>query len=813
MGSFKLDFSYAIRSFRRSPGFTIVTILTLALGIGATSAIFSVMNAAMLRPLPFPDPDRVVAVYEVHTQEGFRIAPSRTTRRAWNEESELIEGVGTYGPITEFTLSGQRVYFNRVDLDAFRVLGVAPLLGRWYEPDEVMVAGTAQTIIISYELWQRQFGGDPNIIGLLLPDWTAEWGRTVIGVMPPGFRIAPGLIDADAWHAMESTPSPVGRVKPGVSLERAQAELQAIVTGVRRELGDPAEAANWRVELVPFQEDVSAGYTRTLFLLLGAVAFVLLIACANVVNLQLSRAVSRQTEMVTRAALGAGRLRLIRQLLTENVLLALLGGGLGIVVAVLGMRVFIALAPNFYPPTDEIRLDSMVLLFTFGVSVFVGLLFGLVPAMGTSSPNLHTALKQSSRGTTGGGRRLLRRSLVVSEVALALVLLIGAGLMINSYMRVMAVDAGFDPDDVMMMELNLRGHDRYRILHDAFSNYEVLPAADRLYTGILNELAALPEVEMAGLTHQLPPNPGFGFSVGIVGHPEVENAGARYQEISPDFFRTLGIPLLRGRFFTDLDRDDSSGVAIVNETAARQSFSGDEPLGQLVQIRIGDDRVREVVGVVQDIRTRLQNDPEPVIYVPYLQHIWHYPNATIALANVHREFVVRTSGQGTAGLDAAMRNAVSDVDPSVAVGTIMPMPEWMSMSAAGERFFMRLLGTFAGLGVFLAAIGIYGVIAYSVVQRTNEFGIRTALGAQRSSIVALVVREGLLITLIGLGIGVGAAFGLTRLIANQLFGVTPMDPVTITAVSMVLIGVALLACYVPAVRAARADPMAALRVE
>lgn len=808
MKSLWLDLRYGIQLFRRNPGFTLVAVLTLALGIGATTAIFSVMNAAMFRSLPFPDPGNVVLITMVQRQEGFQGSPGLAVRERWNEESELVEHVGTFGPITEFAVSGERVYFNRIDVDAFPVFDVQPYLGRWYEPDEPMVGGTAETLVISYGLWQR-LGGDPDIIGRSLPGWTAGWGNTVIGVMPEGFRIAPWLDRADAWHAMDSTPTTVGRLRPGVSLEQAETELEAIAVALRRDAGDPA-ADEWGVELEPLQDAASAQYSGTLYLLLGAVGFVLLIACANVVNLQLSRAASRQSEMAARSALGAGPMRLVRQLLTENVLLALAGGLLGLAVAVIGVKLFVDLAPDFYPPED-IRLDLPVLLFTLGVSISVGIFFGLIPALSVSRPDLQTSIRRGARGATGG-RQWVRRSLVVSEMALALVLLVGAGLMINTYARVLSVDSGVDVENVTTMELNLRGLEPYRIVHDAFSDYEILPAADRVFTNILDGLRAIPGVTAVGMTSTLPPETGFGFGVVLPAHPDTDGAGALYHEANGDLFRALGVPLLQGRTFNELDVAGAPGVVVLNETAARQLFPGEDPLGQQVQIRIGDDGTREVVGVVGDTRTSLKEDPQPTVYVPYRQHIAHYGNATVALVNIDKDFAIRTSGDSQ-GLGTAIREAVRAADPAIAVGEVMSMRARLAQAAAGESFLMRILGIAAGLGVFLAAIGIYGVVSYSVVQRTDEFGIRTALGAQKARILALVLGEGLVMTGIGLVIGLIAAFGLTRFIENQLYGVTPMDPVTILAVSAVLVASALAACYLPARRAANQDPMAALRVE
>jgi putative ABC transport system permease protein len=507
---------------------------------------------------------------------------------------------------------------------------------------------------------------------------------------------------------------------------------------------------------------------------------------------------------------------------TENVLLALVGGGMGIVVAYVGIWVFVTLAPDFYPPTEEITIRPAVLLFTLGVSVLTGIVAGLVPAIRISQPDLQEALKQSARGGASGIRQGVRRALVVVEVAMALVLLVGAGLMINSYSRVMGVDMGFRPDNLLTMEINLSGLARYRTRHNV-AHFSVTPQVAIFYGEVMDRIRALPGVRSVGVTSGLPPRLGMNPPFRIVGEPgDLGDNGPRalYHEVSEDYFDTLGIGLLRGRAITQTDGENAARVAVVNETLARQYFGDTDPLGQVVEVRINqnnpslaDDRPREIVGIVSDTRMRLQNEPMPVIYVPYQQHLWDYGGTGSFYIHAQKDFVIRTDTADPMDLANAVRRAVADVDPSVAVDNIVPMRERLSESAANERFWLRLLGLFAGLAVFLATVGIYGVIAYAVEQRAHEFSIRTALGAGRADIIRLVLREGLIVTLIGLAIGVLGAFGLTRLIANQLYGVTPMDPLTIATVALLLTVVAMLACVIPARHAAKADPLAALRVE
>jgi putative ABC transport system permease protein len=821
------DVRYGLKLLIKNPTFTIAAVLTLALGIGATSAIFSVMNAAMLRPLPFPDPDRVVFVQETNSDIGAQRPPSAATMFAWKADSETIEDVAGVAGITQFTLAGQRVDYGTVDIDTLKLLGVTPYLGRWYEPDDVIVGETDQGIVISYGLWQTAFGGDPDIVGQFVPDWGADWGEVVIGVMPPGFWVAPFMADVDGWYAIDSRHLPpvarrptLARLAPGLTLEQAEDELTALMRGVNE---NEPDIDKWSVTLEPFQETLSEGYSNVLYTLMAAVGFVLLIACANVVNLQLTRAVSRETEMATRAALGASRLRLVRQLLVENVLLAIGGGALGMLVALVGIRIFVALAPTFYPPTEEITIDATVLLFALGISVAVGLLFGLFPALRASRPDLHRPLKESSRGSAGGGRQRIRRALVVAEVGLALVLLVGAGLMANSYVRLLGAETGFNPDNVLTMNISLNSLDRYRVIHNLATDFEVLPTTDAFYAELLDRLAALPGVQSVGLTSALPPNFGQGRPFEIIGKQMEETPGALYHGISPDYFETLEIPLVRGRGFTELDGASAPAVAIVNQAVVTQYFEGEDPLGQTIQFDLTGgnpgaperDRVREIVGVVEDNRVVPQQDPNPTIYVPFRQHPAHYAGSGPSFLHMVKDFAIRTTSADMSGLAASLRDTVNDIDPLVALDAVAPMRDRMSQAAQAQGFLMRLLGAFAVLGIFLAAMGIYGVIAYSVAQRGHEFGIRAALGAGSGDIMKLVLREGIMVTSIGIALGLVATFALTRVLASQLplFEIAPMDPATVVAVAAVLMAVALLACYLPGRRASAQSPLVALRME
>ena len=824
----KQDARHGLRLLVRNPGFTIISALTLALGIGATSAIFSVLDAVVLQPLPFRDPDRLVFVQEVDPQGRSR-PPLAADLATWTRASQTIANADLLGGISEYSLAsqsgGQRLRLINVGLSTLATLGVDPVVGRTFRPEEAIVEGdTAQTIVISHELWQTRFGGDPKIIGQPMPGWNAAWGRIIIGVMPPGFWMHPSMANADGFFAFAyprmngARGATVARLKPGVTIEQAQVELDKLAQTSAVELAGGQNNGPWRIRLTPLHEVYTDGYSNTLYILLGAISFVLLIAAVNVANLQLSRGITRQVEMATRAAIGARRGRLLRQLVVENVLLGLLGGTLGVLVALLGIRIFVALAPDFYPPTEEIRLSGTVLLFTFGVAVLAGALSGLVPAFRASRPNLHDTLKPGGRGSIGRAGQRVRHALVVVEMALALVLLAGAGLMINSYVRITREDLGVKTENLLTMEVSLQGQDKYRTRHTQ-AHFSVTPLVANFYDRVLERVESLPGVRAAAVTSVLPPNMGPSYPIRVLGGAENSNVRTQYHEISPNYFDIIGIPLRQGRAFTDLDRENGAGVAIINETMARMLFNGENPIGRSVQISLTppnspleQDRVREIVGIVRDTRPRARIEPMPVLYVPYHQHLTDYAGNVAFFIHAHKDFVVQTDGDpGRAAV--AVRQAVADIDSAIAVDDLMPMTDRLAAATGGERFWVRLLGLFAGLAVILAALGIYGVISYAVEQRLPEFGIRAVLGARNSHILLLVWRQGFVLTMAGLVIGVAAAFGLTRFIANRLYGVTAMDPVTLGSVALVLMAVAAVACYVPSRRAYSTDPLETLRTQ
>jgi putative ABC transport system permease protein len=522
--------------------------------------------------------------------------------------------------------------------------------------------------------------------------------------------------------------------------------------------------------------------------------------------------------MSTRVALGAQRGRLLRQLVTENVLLGLLGGALGVIVAFLGIRIFVTLAPDFYPPSEEIRVSGTVLLFTLLVAVLAGVLSGLLPAFRASRADLQESMKQGARGTVGAARQRVRHVLVVAEVALALILLAGAGLMINSYVRLRGENLGLNADNALSMEVSLQGQDRYRTRHSQ-AHFSVTPQVASFYDSVLERIEKLPGVRSAAVTSVLPPSVGPSYPIRVIGGSEDAGGNIRtqYHEISANYFETIEIPLLRGRAFTDLDSENGPGVAIINETMARMLFEGEDPIGRSVQVSLAppdspleQDRPREIVGVVRDTRMRARLEPMPVVYIPYRQHLTDYAGNVAFFIHAHKDFVVRT-GDDPMRVALGVRQAVADTDSAIAIDDLMPMQDRLAQSARNERFWVRLLGLFAALAVFLATLGIYGVISYSVEQRLHEFGVRLVLGARNVDILRLVARQGVLLTVAGLIIGVAGAFALTRVIANQLYGVEPMDPATLAVVAVVLAMVAGVAGYIPSRRAYRTDPLQTLR--
>jgi putative ABC transport system permease protein len=801
------DLRYGVRTLLKNPGFTAVAVIALALGIGANSAIFSVVNAVLLQPLPYRDPDRLVMVWEDNTKGGYpRNTPAAANFLDWREQSRVFEGMAAIAN-QSFALTGagepERIDGRRVSASLFPLLGVEPLLGRAFLPEEDQ-PGAGRAVILSHGLWQRRFGSDPNITGKALT-LNGE-SHTVVGVMPAHFQF-PARED-ELWVPIAFTNEQaanrgthylqvVARLKPGVTVEQTQAEMSAIAARLQEQY--PSQNTGVGAAVVPLHEQLVGDIRPALLILLGAVGFVLLVACANVANLLLARAAARQKEIAVRVALGASRMRLIRQFLTESVLLAAVGGVAGLLLSLWGVNLLKAFIPENISQVGAISIDAQVLGFTLLVSLLTGLIFGLAPATQASNFNLNETLKEGGRDSSAGSRgNRIRAVLVVAEVAVSLVLLIGAGLLINSFLRLRSVDPGFRADNLLTMRI---------VLPELKYPDQARRAA--FYAEALRRIEALPGVESAAVTNWIPlVRQGDSNSFTVEGQPDPgpgRSPSVATRVVSPRYFDTMGIQLLRGRQFGEQDRADSPPVVIVSEAMARRSWPGEDPVGK--RMKMGgynsDAPWMEVVALVKDVRQfELTAEPKPQIYLHYEQPAFFRPS----------NLVVRTEADPL-GLAATVRKTVWEIDKDQPVSNISTMEDVLSESISRQRFSMLLLGIFAGVALVLAAVGIYGVMSYSVAQRTHEIGIRMALGAQAADVLKLTVGQGLRLVLVGVAVGLAAAFALTRLMASLLYGVSATDPATLVTISLVLISVALLASYVPARRATKVDPLTALRYE
>jgi putative ABC transport system permease protein len=820
------DIRYGGRMLLKKPGFTFVAVLALALGIGANTAIFSVINAVLLRPLPFNDPDRLVMVWGSAPQvqaEWDKLPASAAGFEDWREQNHVFEQLAAFKTwawnLTGSNSEPEQVWGARVSADLFPVLGVKPLLGRTFLPEEER-NGATHVILMGHGLWQRRFGSDPNIIGRTI-SLTGQ-SYTVVGVMPPGFKFPGGTNmlsgfrfspQTELWEPLAITNDDlknrgtlnlavIGRLKPNVTLEEAQAEMTTIARRLEEQYPDSNQGLG--IKLVRLHEQVVGQVRLALLVLLATVGFVLLIACANVANLLLARSTSRQKEIAIRTALGAGRARLIRQLLTESVLLALVGGAAGLLLAFWGIDALGALIPENIPRANEIGIDARMLGFTLLVSLLTGLVFGLAPALQASRTDVNESLKEGMRGMTSSlGRNRLRSLLVVCEIALALMLLVGAGLLIRSFIRLQQVSPGFDPRSVMAAEVALP--------FQPGAKYEDEKKQAAFFEQAIERIETIPGVESAGAVESLPlsgavESSSFNIDGRAAAQSAAEQPNADYTEVSSHYFRAMGIPVIKGRAFTSDDRADAPGVVVINESLGRKYFAGEDPLGR----RITFDNLKDpeakwltIVGVVGDVKqTNLNAETEPAIYLPHTQS----PSPLMTL-------VVRTRSADPTSVAASVRGEIRALDRDIPVTSMRAMEQVLAASVSQRRFSMLLLGIFAGVALLLAAVGIYGVMAYSVTQRTHEIGIRMALGAQGGDILKLVVGQGMILALIGVAIGLAAALLLTRVMMSLLFNVSATDPLTFAAVSLLLITVALIACYIPARRAMRVDPMEALRYE
>ena len=799
------DVRYAIRMLARSPAFTFIAVLTLGLAIGANTAIFSVVNAVLLRPLPYPHAEQVVRVFG--TQPTLAEAPTSPANfLEWKTENQVFTHIATWNG-QGFNLTGtdrpERIIGARVSSDLFQLLGVQPMLGRDFSAEEDRDGGE-RVAILSYEFWQRRFAGDPNAIRqtITLSDQT----YTIIGVMPRGFAFP--STRAQVWtpvafNAAERATRDtnyidvVARLKPGVSLEQAQANMNAITQSQAQRY--PQTNVGVGAKVVSLQEHMVGNVRPMLVVLLAAVGFVLLIACANVANLLLARAAARHREMAIRGALGASRSRVVRLLLTESVLLAIVGGAVGLLLAIWSLDLLVSLKPANLPRLAEIGVNRTVFLFTAAVSVFTGVLFGLAPAWQVSKSDLNEGLKESGRGSDGPRRHRIRALLVVSEVALSIVLLIGAGLMIRSFARLLAVDPGFKPDHVLTAFVSL-----------PVAKYSKHEEQVAFFDRLLERLRNAPGVSAAGVVTDIPLFGGGSTGFDVDGRPPAlpgQRAMTDYRVISPDYFAAMGMRLVKGRVFSSRDNEAAPGVVIINETLATRFFAGEDPIGKRLDMSGAPKDLREIVGVVADVRNYgVDADVKPETYVPLSQSAPGYLSSITSALTV----VVRSTIDPTA-LGQTLREQVQALDKDQPVSEIKTMEWYLADSMAQRRFNMLLLGLFAGLALVLAAVGIYGVIAYTVTQRTHEMGIRIALGARGGDILRLVFSNAMATTTVGIVIGLGAAFGLTRLLESLLYQVTATDPVIFATIPLLLFAVAAIATYLPARRAMKVNPITALR--
>jgi putative ABC transport system permease protein len=807
------DLKYALRMLIKAPTFAAIAVLTLALGIGANSAIFSVIDTVLLRPLPFKDPDQIVMAWGRYSDDGGQVRgnvhsfPDYVDLR---DQSQSFSGMAAYTR-TAGTLAqaddAQSIEGVAITPEIFEVLGVPPLLGRGFTQEEAKDQGT-RVVVLTYPLWQRAFGGDPKILGQSITISARSY--TVIGVMPPKWKfpiedehidyvmplqylIASALNNRGA-HFLRV----VGRLKPAVQRRQAEAELSAIAGRLSKQYPD-TNTNLIGMAVVTLHSDVVGDVRPALIILLGAVALVLLIACANVANLLLARAASRAREIAIRAALGASRLRVVRQLLCESLLLALMGGTAGLLLASWGVDLLGAAGAQGLPHIAQIKVNFTVCAFTFALAIGSTVLFGLIPALQVSRSSVNESLQQGAKGSTGGlHTNRLRGFLVVSQVSLSLLLLAGAGLLIKSFFNLRATNPGFDPERLMTMSLTLP---RVR--------YPELDQQIRAHDAIMEKISTIPGVESAGGVNPLPlagniSNLSFMVS-GAAPLPRGNHPGAGYLIVKPDYFQAMKIPVLQGRAFTRVDTKDSPLVVMINEAFVRKHFPDRNPIGQRVMIDRGEGKAPpcEVVGVVGNSRhDSLAAPPGPEMYVPFPQD----PTRTL-------DVVMRVASTNLVGLNAEVKRVVHEVDKGLFVPKLEPMTNFLTTQLAQPRFNMMLLAVFAGVAMILAAIGIYGVIAYSVTQRTREIGIRMALGAQKTQMLGMVLRQSLTLVVIGIAIGFIVALGATRLMATLLYGVGANDLSTYAVVIFLLGSAALLASYVPARRAMKVDPMVALRYE
>jgi putative ABC transport system permease protein len=796
------DIRFGVRSFLKRPGFLVIAVATLAIGIGGTTAMFTVVNAVLLRPLPFPEPERIILLEGVNPKQGITQSNmSMPDIYDWQQQSQSFEQIAAFSSGGVFLNTGdetERVRAAGVSSEFFALLRTNPVHGRTFVAED-MHESSQPVVVISHALWQRRFGGATDVVNRKVI--TGDQSSTIVGIMPAGFNYP---ADSELWAPLTVNPateprdnrflSVVARLKPNVSLSQAQVELDTINQRLAQNYVDTN--TGWGVRLSELRERLVRNLRTSLLILLGAVGFVLLIACANVANLLLARAASRQKEIALRMAVGASRFRVIRQLLTESVLLSVIGGLLGFALSVWLIKLLIAITPPNTPRIDEIGIDMPVFAFTLTVTLLAGILFGLFPALQTSRLNLNEMLKDTGRrGSDSGGRNRAGSLLIVSEIALSFVLLAGAGLLIKSFINLREIDPGFNASNVLVMRLGLTP-----------GKYERGEPRAQIYKQLIERVKATPGVQSAGAILSLPLS-GDAFNVwrGVIpeGRPLSldEQKNGQHLPVTPDYFQTLQIPIKAGRTFTDQDDLKSTKVAIINEKMAHELWPGENPIGKRFSVWRDEKFSREVVGVVGDTRgNSLDTEAGNQVYMPYAQD----PNwGAMSL-------VVRTTGEPSA-FTSSVREAIRAVDKGVPTYNLRTMDDVVSTSTAPLRVPMLLLTVFAGVAMFLAMLGIYGVTSYYVTQRTHEIGVRMALGAQIADVIKLILRRGILLAVVGIGIGFAGAIAVTRYMTTLLFGVEPLDVITFAGVALVLIAVVFIACLVPARRATKIDPLEALR--
>jgi putative ABC transport system permease protein len=824
------DLRYATRRLRTNPTFTVVATLSLAIGIGANTTIFSAINAVLLRPLPYSDSARLVEIFNARVNEPGALTDVSTADMArWRAENQIFERLEMASQPEMVAMSDpgnpERISIQRVTPGLFPMLGVGTVLG--YIPDERDVGpSAADPVFISYEFWQRHFHGDPKILGRSF--FSENFFVTVVAVVSPGFDLyGEGTPDVFEPWGLPTKIEPsdndrwlqaFGKLKPEITIEQAQASMNV----VSRHLAEayPDTNKGLMATLRPLHEALF-GWTRPLLVPLAvAAAFVLLIACSNIASLLLSRASGRRKEIGIRVALGANRVRLIRQMLTESFLLSLMGGFVGMLVSALGIKFFVAITPLWFPRGIGITIDGRVLAFTFAVSLVAGVVFGLTPALSASKSDVNESLKESSHSSAPAARLRARSVFVVAEVALALVLLVCAGLMVNSLIRVLHTDPGFDPSGLLTAEIRLTGKKYFDVSPLEKTGFDLVTPQVALFSQqVVEKLKELPGVESAGVIDWLPmaansEHSSRGFAIG--GRAPVvqgERSRAMFDAVSSDYFRVMRVPLRKGRTITEQDTETAPWVVVVNEAMARKFWPNQNPIGEIITLdTVPQERPREVVGIVGDVRQfQLAREPMPEMYVPYPQQPAQCPPG-LDETRLHKSLVVRTGVVSKSLVEAVHRAILEQAGDSPVFG-IATVQQTVSDSTRSTRFFSQLLGTFAAVALLLAAIGIYGVISNSVSERTREMGLRIAMGAQRSQVLALVLKKGFFLCSLGVTIGIAASFMATPVLSTLLYGIGAHDTVTLVSVSLLLVGVGILAAYIPALRATRVDPIVALRHE